>query len=341
MNRLNRSRMPPAASQSGTVVMGCLALLVLSAVFALIAHRLIAPHGDATMRLWAAIAAGVFLGSGVQSFWSLARGFGQGEQSRASVLRRAKTGERPQEDAPILVSGTVRALGVPLIAPLSGVECAGYMYRLWYATLGSNRRAVEVPVYWGYAWRPFAIDGSAMRYTVLAVPHLDVEPTRFSTDEARDRARATVAATSFEGGHPLSDVASAFAIAREMFENTDGEVRRDWKRPDDTHDPGALLLEETVLPIGATASVYGTWSVQRSAIVAGAGGTAAAQTTAVKVRLGPLERSKDFEANVTAGAGVDGDLPRSTLSYVMTAVILIAIGGGIIWGAINYLPPAP
>jgi hypothetical protein len=348
MNRLNRPRPSSAArrSDTGTVVTGCLAGIVLAGVCAVAAHRLIGAHGEPAVRLGLAAAAGIFLGLGLQSFWSLARGFGQGEQSRASVLRRAKTGERPQEDAPILVSGTVRALGVPLIAPLSGVECAGYFYRMWYTTLDSKRRIQQVPIYWGHAWRPFAIDGAAMRYTILAVPHLDASPIPFSTAEARDRAKAFVAATTFEGGGMLNDVASAFAMAREMFNDADGETRRDWKR-DDTHDPGTLFLEETVLPIGATASAYGIWSVQRSAIVAGtsAGGAASGQTSAVKVRLGPLERTPDASGSVnldpSVAADLNADLPHSVFAYVVGAVILTAIGGGIIWGAINYLPPTP
>jgi hypothetical protein len=292
-----------------------------------IAHRLIAPHGEASMRIWASIAAGIFLALGVQSFWSLARGFGQGEQSRASVLRRAKTAERPTEDAPILVSGTVRALGAPWKAPLSGVECAGYFYRLWSRSVGSNRRPIEVPVYWGYAWRPFAIDSAAMRYTVLAVPQLEVTASTLSTPDARDRANALVASTPFEAGGMLHDVASAFAIVHEMFANTDGEARRDWKRQDASTDLSALVLEETILPIGATASVYGAWSVDRSAIVS------TVDIAAVKVHLGTLDAVKDE-------ATLKGDLPHSVISYVLSAIILTAIGVGIIWGAIRFLPPA-
>jgi hypothetical protein len=111
-------------------------------------------------------------------------------------------------------------------------------------------------------------------------------------------------------------------MACEIFTDDDGEARRDWRRSGDETDPSDLILEEAVLPVGAQASVHGTWSAERGAIVAGGDPSAA---FGVSAALGPAENLGDT-------------LPHSTVAYVVTATISTALGAGMVWFALEILP---
>ena len=103
----------------------------------------------------------------------------------------------------------------------------------------------------------------------MAVPRLADEATRLASPDDRARARQHVAATRFEevGADLLGALGTAFERVGEMFADDDGESRRDWRRKGDDRDPESLLLEETVLPVGATATAAGWWSTDRQAVV--------------------------------------------------------------------------
>jgi hypothetical protein len=315
-------------------VAGCFAYLVLWALLGAGSYRLMTPAVPMELRPWLALVSALFLTVGLLSFWHLARGFGQGDASRAAVLRRAAAGERPPAGGPVVASGFVRALGAPLVAPLSGVECVGYIYRMYY--LGRRRghapdsnRPVEVPVYWGHAAQPFAIESPATRFRVLAVPMLLDTPFPREGADMVERARQLVAVTQFEQitTGVLGAAGTALQLANTMFNDDDGEARRDWMAAEEARDPQTLRLEETVLPVGHLASVAGTWSPERQAIVAGGEGSGGPGVSAI---LGTPEKLADH-----AGAL---PLHASVTAYLITAIALTATGVGLVWFSIVVLP---
>jgi hypothetical protein len=304
---------------------GCAAQLLLFAGVSAAGYLLMTPGvRNADVRLGFALVSGLFLTVGLSSFWSLLRGHGRGEGSRATLLRRARTGEPAPDGGPVIATGAVRSLSLPLNAPLSGIPCVAYSYRMFRETRSTEGDRRQEPVYWGYASKPFALDGAVARTRVLAVPQFAAPAERHSGGPALERARRWIRNTPFEEvrGDMLGVVGTAFSMAHEIFTDEDGEARRDWNRHGDERDPADLLLEESVLPVGAAASVHGTWSAERGAIVAGGDPAIGA---GVSVVLGPPEE-------------LGGALPHSTGAYLATAAISTLLGGGIVWFALAVLP---
>jgi hypothetical protein len=275
------------------------------------------PVADPDLRLGLAVGASLLLTLGLSSFWSLARGFGSGPSFQA-MSQRAETGAPPEDAKAVIASGAARALGAPLEAPLSGVPCVLYQYRLYYNSVGA-RGAREVPVYWGYVSRPFAIEAPGGRLRVLAVPMLHKRAEERRGADAVERARRLVRTTSFEPG---GAVGAAFTMAGDVFSDEDGVSRRDWKREGDERDPVQLRLEETVLPVGELVSAHGVWSQERGGIVVG--GAPGSMVTVVPGAAGKLK----------------GVIPR-TESFgcgVVSATVLTGLGAGLVWFARNLLP---
>ncbi len=310
--------------------LGCAALLLMWGGLAALALRVMTPVTPAAPRPWLALVAGGLVALGLQSLWYLAfGGVGRGSGSRQEILRRAAAGEAPPDGGFIVATGTVRALGAPLVAPLSGRECAAYMYRMFYRgrEAGKKRALAEVPVFWGHSFRPFAIDHPAARFRVMAVPLLGNQAERREGDAVVAQARQWVASTAFEDVSPnvVGSLGAALAHVKTLFSDEDGEDRRDYRRAgEEGRDPGTLILEETLLPVGEVASVSGRWSAAKSAIVAG-GGDAVAET--VSAVLGPPERLKG-----------PGEVPPSFASYLTSAIVLTALGAGLVWFSIAILP---
>lgn len=224
----------------------------------------------------------------------------------------------------MIATGPVRNLGEALVAPLSGIPCVSYQYRMYYEALSRGRRGkVWVAVYWGYASRGFAIDSPGSRVSVLAVPILSLPAETRTGPESLERARRLVKTRPMEPVSPLATVGAVFEMTRDWLTDEDGTAGRDWKREGDERDPADLILEETVLPVDAVASVYGTWSAERGAIVAQAGTTGGVGVTVV---LGPPE-------GLPALPGLG-----SFASYLTTATLATALGVGIIWFALRVLP---
>ncbi|MBK5258975.1 MAG: hypothetical protein JJE51_05230 [Thermoanaerobaculia bacterium] len=312
-------------SPGGKILKGCIPLLALFGAVAVAVYLIVPSRVPPGFRVAASVAAAVFISLGLSSFWSLARGFGSGEKSRAALVRRAATGETPDDNEPILATGTVRSLSRPLVAPISGTECVSYIYNMFYWTLDSRRRRIKVPVYWGYASQPFAVDTASSRRTVRAMPQMKHSAEEFPGSAAVERADAIIRSETFEevDPNPVATVGTVFAAVNEMFTDEDGFTSRHWKRKGDERGAGELKLEETVLPAGATASVLGTWSAARGAIVPDLGSSG---HIGVNATTGPADE-------LLASSG-----QHSFTSYLVTAIILTLIGAGIVWFAVNVLP---
>jgi hypothetical protein len=307
-----------------SVAIGCIGLIALAAVLSRVTYQWLEPTLP-ELRLGVAVASAICFALAISSAGSLLFGYGRGSRSRGGVLRRARSTETPEDGAATLATGVVRALTMPLTAPLSGKRCVSYVYRMCALVRGRGSQPNIVPVYWGYASRPFALDGPVRRVPVLAVPELKCPVSREESDDAVARAREYVRTTTFErtGTTPLGTLGAVFDQFRETLTDADGVVRRDWRRDGPDADPADLILEETILPIDVEASVHGPWSSSKGAIVAPGGLLAQTHVTAA---LGPPERQLDTL-----------NVEHSTTAYIVTMILLAALGAGIIWFA-NLLP---
>ncbi len=317
------SKTPSASSPSG-VLSGCLSLIAVWALLSIGTYILLAPVHAPWQRVGLTLLSSLFLTLGLSSFKGLVLGESGGDRSLKALIRRTREGEPPRDGEPAVAEGVVRPLSSPLTAPLSGVACAAYWYKMYYMGRTSGHRPAQIPVYWGYACRPFSIDSRAARLRVLAVPlplH-DAEPRE--GQDAIERARRLVETTDFKPMAQVLEVGSVFEMAHDIFGDEDGEVRRDWKREGDERDPQTLLLEETLLPVGAAAAVHGMWSAERGAMVSEGG-----LGTFVSVTLGGSE-----------GLGRAGSLGHSTRTFWIAATIYTAIGIALVWFALAMKQPS-
>lgn len=277
-------------------------------------------HLPPEARFFVVVPAALLLTLGLSNLWTLARGYGQGDASRAAILERARQGEPPPQDGHIVATGVVRAEGETLRAPISGVECVAYLYRLYTSQWLPGSKHREVPIYWGYASRPFRIDSPRHAFRVIALPQLADRATQHRSNESRARAKAYVAATRYEPKHALAGIAStAAAMFGELTTEPSGDVRHDWQAAGVNVDLDTLLMEEIAVPVGATVSVSGHWSAERRAIVPGDIGEGQVGVTLVTGSAEELGRSGRSE------------LPWSALTVAVTGALLLLAGSALVW----------
>lgn len=298
--------------------MGCLLYI---AIFAGIAYALrpwMVPYEAAGFGPWPGLVAAASLTLAAGSLWELLRRLFTGSDPRADMLARAERGEVPEADGPMIAAGKVRAAAGTLKAPLSGVACVAYVYRMYIETRTPKNHRGSQPVYWGYASRPFMLDTATRALRVMAVPQLDDAAVRREASEDRARARQFVHATTFDETNEalgmLGVVGSAFSAVNTLYTDDDGEIRRDWKLGNANADPDTLLLEETVLPVGTQVAVTGTWSIERNALVS-------SPESPLKVSTGTID------------AVSSESLPVGNVGTVIWLLATAAIGAGIVWAA--------
>ena len=309
---------------------GCFGLAILFAAVAIVSDRLVGSDLRPDVRVWIDVAAALLLTLGLGSVWGLFTGYGRGTDSRDAIMRRVAEGKKPTADGPTIATGVVRPLDATLRAPISGVECVAYLYRMYYLTRSPRSRGPDhVPVYWGMASRPFRLDTATLTTRVIAVPQLADAAKVHKTPEDLERATQYVKTTKFKSvPGSLGPLDTALQLAQQIQNNEDGKARQDWKRAHVDRDPGELIIEETVLPVGVTASVAGPWSMEKNAIVAASDAVVGKGVTAV---TGLPEQLLALETVV----------PKSLFSYALTAMILLALGAGVLWLAPDYFPVAP
>lgn len=314
------------ASSNTALVPGCLSVIATCAVVGVAAlYTLPTPpsHEPLGPRLFAT-AIGLFGGMGLQSVYSMARGFGRGKNSRAALMARAGRNTPPIAGEPLIATGVIRS-DKPLVSPLGKVECVAYDYRMYTvrSQIGKGRPS-QSPVYWGWAGQPFVIETPSIRYPVASVPLLPEKATRMEGDDVLPRARAYVRATGWETVE-LGMLGTMDTVFQRVGDDSRAGTRRDFAVAyEDAPDVGVLTLEESVLPVGATVSAFGRWSATIGAIVAPEG---LEGSTHVTVALGGPE-----------ALGTDGGVPHSTTSYVFTAVVLLVVAAGLYWVALRVIP---
>ena len=162
-------------------------------------------------------------------------------------------------------------------------------------------------MYWGYAAQPFAIDSPSRRYPVSGAPLPGDKSTPLTGDAVVKRARELRAIDRLGDGRVPDARARSTRVLQRVRENaTTGSAAISPSPNDAAPDVAILQLEETVLPIGATVSAFGTWSASRGAIVAAA--VAAARLVRGVAEGGP--------------EALDGKpgVPTSTTGYVVGAI---------------------
>jgi hypothetical protein len=273
-------------------------------------------------RIFAALI-GIVGGFGLQSLYSVITGYGRGAGSRKALHARALSDGAPEDGEPIIATGVVRA-DRPLTSPLGGVACAAYDYRMFVYTRTSSRREDQKPVYWGYAAQPFAIDSSSRRYPVASVPLPGDKGTPLAGDAVVKRARDYVRSTGWETVE-FKMLGTLDTVFQRVGDDSTTGTRRDFAAENAAPpDVSILQLEETVLPIGATVSAFGTWSAAMGAIVA---------------PPSPLPGSRVVVAPGGPEA-LDGKpgVPQSLTSYVVGAIVMLGLAVGLFYVARLILP---
>ena len=193
-------------------------------------------------------------------------------------------------------------------------------------TIAPSRRRLEVPHYWGHGNCAFIVDTPTSAVRVAAVPMLEDEPIRLAGADHVVQAQRWIGATRFdEAADIVGAIGSAFSTLNAIMTDEDGDYLRNWKRRGTTRTSESLLLEETVIPVGATVSVSGPWSVAQRAIVAGASHPGAPDgAMAVSVTTGDID-------NVISGQSV---VPPSKTYTIVFAIVMAALGCGVLWGGL-------
>jgi hypothetical protein len=316
-NPLLREARPQKAGGLLSFGLGCLSIIVFCAGlgYAALLYLPLPPNGDPTVpRIFAAIIGGVG-GLGLYSAGSILVGYGRGAGTRGPLHARAKSDAPPEDDQPIIATGVVRTAR-PLISPLGGVACAAYDYRM-FVRRSVGGKTTEVPVYWGYAAQPFAVDSRSRSYPVLGTGLQTDKAGTLEGDTVVARARQYIRATGWETVEYR--MLGALDTVRQRVEDAAITGTRKDFAADTLNPPDAALLsfEETVLPIGETVSAFGHWSASRGAIVAPPSPLPGSHV--MVARGGP--EALDQQAGV----------PHSTTSYVVGAIVMMALAAGIFW----------
>lgn len=316
-----REKPAGAVSMAG----GCLFVLALWGGVGYAAYLYLPPAPDRSPVVPGIFAGiiGLLAGLALSSLWALLRGHGRGANALGALLERARTDGAAEDGQPIIATGLVRS-DRPLTSPLGGIPCAAYDYRMYTTRRGSKGRPEQVPVYWGYAGVPFALDSRTRRYPIASVPFFTWDASPITDDGGRARARSYVRSTGWETIE-YGMLGTLDTVFRRVGDDSRTGTRKDFALAyDQAPDVVLLTLEERVLPLEATASAFGEWSSSLGAIVAPAS---------------PLPASA---AVVTLGdpkglAGAPG-VPHTTRSNVVTAFVLLALAAGLFCFATIVIP---
>lgn len=275
----------------------------------------------AALRPWTGLLAAMLITLGLSNIWSLARGYGQGDSSRSALLSRARAGRPPARDGPILATGVVRTEGPPLISPITGQPCAAYQYRMFKRERYQQDEWRTRVFYWGYASVPFRLDTASESLRVMAMPRFVGDAPQYGdVPEAIAHAEIYIAATRFETGEVQFKLGAALDLVDSVFTEQRLVIRHDGRDAAAPATLDGLRIEEHVLPVGATASAWAQWSAERRAIVPGA---LMSETPGIAMVNGP----PGSLLGTVAGP------PSSATAVAIAAVVLLAIGGALVWAA--------
>jgi hypothetical protein len=171
-------------------------------------------------------------------------------------------GVRPMDGRGAVLIGRIQPLGVPLKAPLDGVDCVTYTYEVTQET-GSGRGRSIATHFKGVALTPATILTASGSYRLLAVPDL------VEADEATGSPADHIAA--FERYARATSFTGRDTAARELLDrwtDADGTYRSDIAYAILDHVTLAKCrLEQRHVRPGAPVAVFGTFSSDKGGIV--------------------------------------------------------------------------
>lgn len=149
------------------------------------------------------LAFGCGFGAAILVWFSIGYVFGiRTRQAEARMMRRALSGERPNDGERIAVAGTIGSSFETLESPIGRQRCIAYEYQ----AIPPNAR--EFAIVEGFALTPATIDGPRGSIRLLAVPELDLPFETFSRLEAYNHFEEYLGQTSSSSTSALTSGAS-------------------------------------------------------------------------------------------------------------------------------------
>jgi hypothetical protein len=179
---------------------------------------------------------------------------------RKALVRKASRGVRPKDGQLAVALGRIEPLGPPLTAPFTGTECVAYEYDVYRE--GSEGRNKD---FTGLALTPSVIRTPSGDVHLLGFAPLEDFPEAKPREPgAYERARAYLASA------PLEEIGllRVLSLAKELFTDDDGAIRKDFRLQGDATVEGRLLAEKTV-SAGAQVCAFGLYSKARGGLVPG------------------------------------------------------------------------
>lgn len=175
------------------------------------------------------------------------------------VERDLVEGRRPPGRRLGAVHGSIRALGEPLVSPLSETDCVAYEYTISIPGLGASATGTE-PAYVGYHLVPTEIAGSERTFRLLAFPDLHEFESGLAS---RMRARRHVREITPRPAMTVIDVwHTEDRLRREPRESVAIDLHLD-----DVRDWTETEVEERALGHGTRACVIGVVDDEAGAIL--------------------------------------------------------------------------
>jgi len=178
----------------------------------------------------------------------------------AQLIRKAMSGERPQDGEKIAVCGTVSSGFETLEAPLSHRSAVAYEYK----AIPWRRR--NAGVLEGFALAPMTIDGPRGSIRVQAYPELAFPQDTLFEPQHRSNLEAYIAKTAWTL-HEGIDFKRELDFMKRNLADDDGRIRFDIRRDSGNIDVASLRLEERVIAPGDHVCAIGRYSASRNALV--------------------------------------------------------------------------
>lgn len=183
-----------------------------------------------------------------------------------SLLRASRS--MPQDGKMYAAVGTIHPQGQPLRAPFSGRECVAYDYKIESEEYsGGDSGTTSKSHYTGQALTPSTIRTQTGGVKLLGFPELTKFPSAaFGQQENIENAQRYVANTTFSDMVSLKKFGQVIKEAKELLNDDDGSVRKDWKTGN-RDDFENLKLRETIVAVGAQVCAIGMFSKTKGGLV--------------------------------------------------------------------------